>query len=218
MTDSNGTLTWEKYFTRENRSFFQNLLSFHRKIFISRAVKFYTDKYFHRQGFFVEAGAGTSQSSSRIRKLGRKLIALDLNHYVLARHNILAHKVQGDILSLPFKSKSLDGIWNLGVMEHLTDEDIVRTLKEFKRVMKDDAVLLLLWPPYFAPFQIFLKSIQWVLLTFLHKKVEFFPCEINLYRTKTRLKSFLDQAGFKLTGLNFNVLDLFSYIIVVARK
>lgn len=124
MPHNENTLDWTTYFKRENKSFVQNLFSFHRKVFISRAVKYYVNKYFPKEGFFLEAGAGTSQSSSRIEKLGRKLIALDLNHYVLAQHNCLDHKMQGDILSMPVKSKNIDGLWNLGVMEHFTDEDL----------------------------------------------------------------------------------------------
>ena len=218
MSDSGNILDWTKYFEREDRSFFQKLLSFHRKVFIARAVKYYTDKYFSEEGIFIEAGAGTSQSSSRIERRGRRLIALDFNHYVLAHHNCLGLKVQGDILSLPVRSKSVDGLWNLGVMEHFTNEEIQAILKEFKRVIKDDGVLLLFWPPFYAPFQIVLNSIAWIARKIFHKHIEFFPDEMNLYQNKKRLMEFLNAADLRLERTHFNVFDLFSYVVVVAKK
>ena len=218
MPNQANTLNWTTYFHGENKPFFQRLLSFYRKAFISRAVKYYTDKYFPGEGIFLEAGAGTSQSSSRIEKLGRKLIALDLNHYVLAQHNCLDYKVQGDILSLPVRSRSVHGLWNLGVMEHFTDVEIKVILKEFKRILKDDGVLLLFWPPFYAPFQIVLNSIAWLSHKFFNKKIEFFPSEINRYQNKQRLINFLQTADLKLVKTYFNILDLFSYVVVIVKK
>ncbi len=218
MFNKDHNLNWDGYFKGEKKSFFHNLLSLHRWIFISRAVKFYTDKYFKKKGIFLEAGAGTSQSSIRISRLDRKLIALDQSAYVLAKHNILDYKIQGNILELPIKPESLDGIWNLGVMEHLTDLEIIKSLKEFNLVMKKEAVLLIFWPPFFAPFQVVLKIIAWVLLRVFGKHVEFFPNEINLYKNKKRLLQFLDAADFRLLKKSFNILDMFSYVVVIARK
>lgn len=218
MLNKDPNLNWDEYFKNEKESLFHNLLNLHRRFFISRAVKFYTDKYFKKWGVFLEAGAGTSQSSSRISRLNRKLIALDQNAYVLVKHNILDYKIQGNILELPIKPESLAAVWNLGVMEHLTDLEIIKSLKEFHRVMKKDAVLMMFWPPFFAPFQIVLRTIAWILLNVFGKYVEFFPNEINLYKSKRKLLQFLDAANFSLQKKSFNILDMFSYVVVIARK
>lgn len=211
-------LNWQTYFEQENKSFFKKLCRLHRAILIARAGKVYTNKYFPKKGIFLEAGSGTSQSSSMIERGGRKLIALDLNYYVLAEHNVLPHKVQGDIFVIPVKNDSLDGMWNFGVMEHFTDQQIIDILKEMKRALKPGAKLILFWPPPYAPFQIVLNSITWCAKTFLNKRVDFFPDEINRYKTRGRAKWFLDQAGLKLTQVHFTFIDLFSYAIVVAEK
>lgn len=217
MPDKNKHLSWGDYFGRENKSFFRNLIGLHRRLFVSRSVKYYSDKYFPKKGIFIEAGAGTSQSSSRIARSERKLIALDHNYYVLANHNIFKYKVQGDFRSLPIKSNVADGLWNLGVMEHMTDKEIIFALRECKRVMKNGGVLLIYWPPYFAPYEIVLNSIRYSLKRIFNKKIEFFPNEINLFRNKKKLIKTLDDTGLKLRKLNFNILDLFSYIVVVAE-
>lgn len=211
-------LTWQTYFERENKSFFKKLCRLHREVFIARAVRIFTDRYFSRDGIFLEAGSGTSQSSSLIRGEGRRLVALDLNHYVLCQHNVLAHKIQGNILALPLADNSLDGIWNLGVMEHFTDDQIVLILSEMRRTLKPEAKALLFWPPPYAPFQMALNSITWFAKTFLNKRVDFFPDEVNRYTTRSRVKKFLGRAGLKLIAVHFTIVDLFSYAVVVAEK
>ncbi|MBN3040103.1 MAG: class I SAM-dependent methyltransferase [Candidatus Omnitrophica bacterium] len=210
--------SWDSYFKREKKSFFQKLLSFHRRVFIAPSLKYYCDKYFSQEGLFLEAGAGTSQSSALLKSSKRKLIALDLNHYVLTEHNLLDYKVQANILSLPFRDKCLQGIWNLGVMEHLTDDEIVKSLKEFKRVLEDEGVILLFWPPYFALHEVLLNLFSWLSEKIFAKKFNFFPDEINLYSNKNKLETFLDQAGLKLKNLHFSIRDIFSYMVVAAEK
>lgn len=217
MTKKKNNLSWEDYFERENKSLFQILVSLYRKLFISNSVKYYTDKYFPDKGIFIEAGAGTSQSSERISRRDRKLVALDYNHYVLARHNVMDNKIQGNIFSLPFKSRSIDGLWNLGVMEHLTDSEIILALKEFSRVIKDNGIILLYWPPYFAPFEVVLNSTQWFLKKIFNKEVEFFPNVINLYKNRKRMIDFINKVDLKLVRIDFNILDLFTNKVVIAR-
>ena len=95
MVRAHDEFGWDAYFEREDKSVFQRLISLHRRMFISRAVRYYARKHFPPRGVFLEAGAGTSQSSSRIETGGRTLIALDYNYQVLARHNCLPYRVQG---------------------------------------------------------------------------------------------------------------------------
>ena len=218
MVDNRTNFDWDQYFQRENQSVFQRLISVYRHHVISPAMRYYAETYFPAQGIFLEAGAGTSQSSARISSRERQLVALDLNHYVLARHNVLPAKIQGDIVCLPVQSSSLAGIWNLGVMEHLTAEQIVDALKEFGRVIRPDGVIVLLWPPVFAPFQIVLNAVAWVMRVFCRREVEFFPNEISLWRSRRQVQRLIERAGLRLERTHFNLRDLFSYVVVVIRK
>lgn len=211
-------LTWQTYFEEENKSFFKKLCRIHREVFIARAVRQITDRYFPESGFFLEAGAGTSQSSSLIRQGARRLMALDLNHYVLRQHNVLPCKIQGNIFALPFHDESIDGVWNLGVMEHFTDQQIMDILSEMRRVLKPSGRVILFWPPPYAPFQIVLNSITWLSKIFLRRQVDFFPDEINRYKNKARAKRFLEKAGFVFLDSRFLLTDFFSYAVVVAEK
>jgi len=209
---------WTEYFDREGKTFFQKLLSFHRRVFVSRAVRHWFNRYFDKRGVFVEAGAGTSQSSGRIDHFERKLIAVDSCRTVLDEHNILPHKVHADIARLPFEPASIDGIWNLGVMEHFSDADMVRCLREFHRVLKPDARVLLFWPPWFAPYELILNGVSWLARICFRRQIQFFPDEINRYTTRQRARGFLEPAGFRLEATHFDWRDLFSYVVVVGRR
>lgn len=208
---------WQEYFSREGTTFFQRLLMIHRRVFISRAVRYWFNKVFPQSGIFIEAGAGTSESSGRIDASDRKLVAFDVCNFVLANLNVLPGKVQGDIFRLPFPDDSIDGIWNLGVMEHFTDQQIHDILSEFNRVLIPEGRILLMWPPWFAPYELILNSIAWFLKAFFRKEVSFFPDEINRFTTRARLESFLTNAGFRPQRAAFSWRDIYSYIVVVAQ-
>ncbi len=218
MTETDREQQWAEYFDREGKTAFQKLLSFHRRVFVSRAVRFWFNRYFPPSGTFIEAGAGTSQSSGRVDQFQRNLIAVDICRAVLEKHNVLPNKVHADIMNLPFETGSIDGIWNLGVMEHFTDADLVRCLQEFHRVLRPAARLLLFWPPWFAPYEIILNSISWIVRIVSGKRLDFFPDEINRYRTRARVRRFLESAGFQLEATHFDWRDLFSYVVVVGRR
>lgn len=211
-------LDWDNYFNQDKPSFFKNLLSLHRKIILTRALKYYADVYFPARGIFAELGSGTSESSTRVVSNDRKVVALDYNYYVLAKRNLLKDKVQGNVLALPFRSSSIDGAFNLGVMEHLSEEEIGAALKEAVRVMKAGARLLLFWPASFSLHEVILNSIASFLKIFLRKEVRFFPDEINLYRNRKWILGLIENTGLRLKKTHFNTRDLFSYQVIVLVK
>ncbi|HEY3122676.1 MAG TPA: methyltransferase domain-containing protein, partial [Thermoanaerobaculia bacterium] len=88
---------------------------------LAPAVRAYTDRFFPSEGVFVECGCGTGQSSSRISRSRRRLIALDVSTEALRVARAVptyTDHLQADIRRLPFPDGSISGIWNLGVMEH----------------------------------------------------------------------------------------------------
>ena len=91
---------------------------------------------------------------------GRTYLAVDFCARALDRALIqtcYAAGVQADIRALPFRDNSLDGLWNLGVLEHFEADEQLLILREFHRVLKPGGVLLLWWPPKVAPDQLLLK-------------------------------------------------------------
>lgn len=206
---------WEAYFSREGNTVFQQLLMIHRRVFIARAVEYWFDRYFPEDGVFIEAGAGTSESSRRIVSKKRRVIGVDISSFVLYRWNIFSLKVQANIMQLPMPDSKVDGVWNLGVMEHFTDTQIIAILSEIRRVIKPDGVILLFWPPWYAPYELILNSVTWIARVCFGKSLSFFPAEINLFDSKLRIRRLMYAAGLELKACHFSIRDLWSYVVVV---
>lgn len=132
---------WEKHWNelKEKKVFFGHLLQLYRKYVIAPSVKYYLDKHFNKEGVYSECGVGTGQTLQRVRKDKQKFYAVDFSRKALEE----ARKIEqfdkcilADIRNLPFGNKSIDGIWNLGIMEHFEAEELDSVLLEFRRVLK----------------------------------------------------------------------------------
>jgi len=207
---------WKDYYSKEERTLFGRLIQLFRHAIVSRSLRYWFDRVFPESGLFVEAGAGTSQASGRVRLHNRTLIALDAVDIVIHKLNVLDLRVQGDIAYLPFGDRSLTGIWNLGVMEHYTDNQLRIILSEFRRVLKPTGRLLMFWPPWYAPHEIVLNSMSRLAWALFGKKLVFFPDEVNRYSTRRRMSGLLASAGFQVIETRLSWRDLFCYVVVVA--
>jgi len=212
---------WDKYWKRAETNLFEKVCSFYRKNIIANSVGYHLNKFFPHKGTFVETGSGTSQSTVRLKKMDRKLIALDIAKSALEQ----AKKVEqidecilGDIFKLPFENSSLDGIWNVGVMEHFTKEEIMKALSEFSRVLKKGSKVIMFWPPKWGPVNMGATTIEFLADKILKKKVDLFPDEINQYSSKIKIKKMAKDAGFSDTKIIYSVRDLFTHVVVVCRK
>ena len=142
----------------------------------------------------MEMGSGSSQTSVLIRKKSRLLYCLDFAFEPLVHARLIPvidGGIQSDLFHLPFRSDSVDGIWNLGVMEHFTDEEINKILKEFNRVLKHGAYAILFWPPYFGWYKLTSLVLEKILGIIKRRCVKLYPDEINLLVSKKKIQSFL---------------------------
>ena len=213
---------WSQYWSEVNRkgTKLAQFMEFYRKQIISRAVKHYFEKYFNQEGLFADCGSGSSQTSMRI-KGKRRLIALDLSLDALNMSRKIpqiTYHVNGNILALPFRDKSMDGIWNLGVMEHFSHSDLIIILHEFKRVLKDNGTLILFWPTTYAPYEIGISIVKKMYHLFGNKKFDLIPEEISRLRSKKDAVILMRSAGFNYCKVDFSFRDMFTYAIVIAKK
>lgn len=213
---------WDEYWLQQNdATLFGRICALHRKLFISRLVKKYTNKFFSRKGIFLEAGSGSSGSSFRIGKYQRKLIALDISPEALKKAKAIGHLdeyKEGNIFDIPFNKNSLDGIWNLGVMEHFTEGDIHKILREFYRVVKPGGTVILFWPPIFGSSQIVLSFVEKIYHYLSKKKIQFFPDEVSVLKGKHHVRRIVSQSKFKLIHIGFSPIDLYTHYVIVLRK
>ncbi len=213
---------WNDYWRNQNsNSLFARLCALHRKMFISNFVKVCLERYFPKKGIFLEAGSGSSESSSKIIKNQRHLIAFDISPIALEKAKKIGHMdeyIKGNIFKTPFKNNSIDGIWNLGVMEHFTEKEIIMILNEFHRILKDDCYVVLFWPPVFGSTQVVLSMFESVYNTFLRKKIKFFPDEVSVLKNKSHAKRVIAQTKFKFVNTHFSIRDLFTHYVLVLKK
>lgn len=103
-----------------------------------------------------------------------------------------------DVRKLKFKDKTFDGIWSARTLIHIPSQEVISTLKELRRVLKNKGVLCVcvlkgdkeeIEPEYYDP---------------TGKTKVFFH-----YFSQEEIENFIAKAGFKL---------LKSYIIHVGKE
>ncbi|HEY3123117.1 MAG TPA: class I SAM-dependent methyltransferase [Thermoanaerobaculia bacterium] len=213
---------WDEFWTTRGRnSLFERLSSFLRYRILAPAVRTYTDRFFPFEGVFVECGCGTGQSSSRISKFGRRLIALDVSMGALRSARAVptyTDHLQADIRQLPFPDGSISGIWNLGVMEHFEADEGQGILVEFRRVLEPGRAVVLFWPPNFSSTRWILGPIERVLTWWRGKPFRVFPDEVNRLRSRRHAFATMASAGFQPLAADFTFRDWFIHIVAVGRK
>jgi SAM-dependent methyltransferase len=209
---------WRKHITE--RTLFESFSSLFRDLLLSKYMKFLADRYFPQEGVFLEAGSGTSQSSSRISKFRRRLIALDYSIYPLKEARKIAvidDIVAGNIFSLPFSDNTLDGIWNLGVMEHFTEDELVKIYSEFVRVLKKNGKVIILIPPVFGPFHIAFTVVERIISLINRKKYRFWPDMITPFRGRRGMERIFQRSKLRILATHFSWRSFFIHYAIIAE-
>jgi SAM-dependent methyltransferase len=58
--------------------------------------------------------------------------------------------VIGDMFSMEFPDKSFDIVFNSGVIEHYDENDRIKLLHEYKRILKDNGTMILAFPNHYS--------------------------------------------------------------------
>jgi ubiquinone/menaquinone biosynthesis C-methylase UbiE len=151
-----------------------------------------------------------------------RITAVDISASALRvyqRNNPAAFGVKhASILDLPFAAASFDGIYNLGVLEHFTHEEIQRILFEFHRVLKPAGRLVIFWPHARATSVAVLRAAHWMMNDVLRKPVQFHPPEISLLKSKHETQELFNSAGFRVIDYRFGPRDMFIQAVIAAER
>jgi ubiquinone/menaquinone biosynthesis C-methylase UbiE len=223
MEGTESQIAWSEHWSADRqRSISQQFFSFYRKAVFARTVRYFTSHYFPPQGIFVEAGSGTAETSMRIDKHGgsRKLVATDIVQPVLKQcHPVMDQRVCGDIFNMPYADNSVDGIWNVGVMEHFTHEQIDAILAEFHRVLKPGHRIILLWPGSDSLPQKMLRVVELLINRGGgEKNFRFHPPEISQLRSRKQGREVLQRNGFRSIHIDYGWRSLMAFKTLVAVK
>ncbi len=215
---------WTKHWGHANQELFsQKFFSLYRKQVFARTVAWFVDRFFPERGVFVEAGSGTAETSMRIDKRGgaRVLVAADIIMPVLQQvHPVMDVKVGADNFRLPFGEGRVDGIWNVGVMEHFTHDLIDAMMRDFHRVLAPGAPVLLLWPATDSLPQKGLRLVEKVINRKAEggEKFQFHPDEISKLRSSQEGRDVLIRNGFEPVFVDGGLRSLMAFKTVVGRK
>ena len=129
---------------------------------------------------------------------------------------------RGDILHLDeVAGGSFDGAYNLGVVEHFTQDQIVQILREMGRTVKPGGKVVIFWPHRCATSVFVLRLIHRVLDLFHGKGeevVRLHPPEISLLQSRDQAREVVERAGFNLVEYYFGMRDLLVQAVVVGCK
>lgn len=219
---------WDSYWREdaEKKSLYAKIAGFYRRFIISRAVKYYFNKYYKdSEGkIYLHAGCGSGESDGRIGFRRASFVLMDLSFDALrlarARKKLKnAYFVCGDILNPPFKDESINGIWNLGVMEHFNEDEIKDIFKGFDRILiKRDGKYILFWPPKYGLTVIALSVILFIANKIFRRSLRLYPDEISRFSSRKWADSLVDQTGLSISRIHFNVRDIFTHVVLIGKK
>lgn len=218
-------LYWSKADRPEQRGLYQVIARFYRDQIISRSAARILARHFQNapDKRYLHAGCGSGGSDRRILLDRAQFHFLDLSPVALRLHrrqpvNLRRRYLCGDLFRLPYAPASMDGIFNFGVMEHFTEEEIGRILAEFRRILRPGGRVALFWPPEFGLSVLALGSFLRVVNTFRKQPLQLYPDEISRIKSFRWVRGLLQRSRFRVLRTEFGPGDLFTYVAVIAEK
>jgi len=219
------TQGWDTYWNvQKNASgiLYDIIAAFYRKFIIKRTLNYFVKSYFKPGTHVLHAGCGSGQVDTDIRHFvsitGLDISVNALNFYRRTNRNY-CKILHGSVFEIPLADCSIEGIYNLGVMEHFTEEEISKILKEFHRVLKPGGRVIIFWPPEFGMSVVFFKLLKLFFEKVLMKKdVKFHPDELTRIRSQRHARDIFNASNFEVLRYYFGLKDFFTYSIIVAEK
>ena len=223
MENHTKKIEWDKYWNKEKeRKIYDVIASFYREKIIKKTLNYFIKSYFKKGSSILHAGCGSGEVDTVIRNY-IKISAFDISDNALKIYKEIngenSDTIKGDILKMPFENEKFDGIYNLGVMEHFEENEVILILKEFHRILKPEGKIILFIPPEYGLSVIFFKILKSVFkYLFFNKNIRFHPDEVCRIKSKKHALSLIDKGGFTSIRYYFGIKDFYTYAIIVAEK
>lgn len=223
----NSALEWDKYWRgknsgpTENVGLYDKIASFYRTYLIRPTLNHFVCKHIADDSLLLHAGCGSGEVDTDL--VGRmKIAAVDISSEALqcyrSNHPSVESIQQCSIMDMPFEVGTVDGVYNLGVMEHFSDAEIGQVLDEFHRVLTPGGKVVLLWPPVFGFSVIALHIIHFVMKWIFRNPDRLHPDEPSKIKSRSHAFGLLREAGFEPVEFGFGLRDFCTYAIIVGQK
>lgn len=215
---------WDSYWTRQSQTgkwIYDLIAVFYRRFVVKPSVNYFLGNYFTHDALILHAGCGGGLVDIDMAKQMR-IDALDISPKALTCysncHSGTFKLIHGSIFNIPSASQQYDGLFNLGVMEHFPESEIIPILCEFNRVVKLGKYIILFWPPSYGLTVRVLKVVHQVLHYLFNEKIQLHPPELTYIVSREQTIFWLEQSGFSLKVFYFGIRDFFTYQVIVAEK
>lgn len=214
---------WDTYWDKDRKAYntvYDKIAVFYRKYIIKPYLRRYITRYFGNGSVVLHAGCGGGQVEEGL-DASITLIGMDISPNALSlysRCHESPNLILGNIMSIGIRDESIDGIYNLGVMEHFSEEEIQVIFREFRRVLKKNGIVIAFWPPRFGLTVLVLRIGHFFLNAVSKKDVRLHPAEPSLIRSRAHVEQMVRSAGFSLREINFSPADAYTYMVVVMEK
>lgn len=222
-----GTSSWDRYWGASAREgaadiLFELLATWFRVLFNKPFLERIMHRFFRKGERVLHAGCGSGQVDQLLR-YWLKITACDISSGAVRMYAQInwphCQVEQADILNLHYPDQEFDGVYNLGVMEHFSEAEILQAFREFHRVLKPGGRVVIFWPPLNSPIRHVLSLFHWVARNVdTRAKEPPYPPEISRVASQKQGEDWLRQAGFRPVYCEFSVRDLYTQYAFVAEK
>jgi len=101
-------------------------------------------------------------------------------------------------------------------MEHFTENEITRILRELRRVLKPSGKIVLFWPHARSTSVLFLRLCHQFLRSAMKSDKQLHPPEISHMQSRRHAEKILASAGLKLCHYRFGPSDFWVQAVVTA--
>jgi SAM-dependent methyltransferase len=217
---SPGSDQWDTYWNAKNTgsTIYSRIASFYRRKIIKQSLERTIKKIFRPNSSLLHAGCGSGEVDTNFEN-SMSITAIDFSMTALREyqtfHPVNRKLIAADLFKLPFADGSFDGVFNLGVMEHLSESEIVDALTEIRRVLTKDGQVVFYWPPVWGLSVIALLTAHKLLALVGRKGARLHPVEHSLIRSRRTCEQWFDAGGLQLKSFRFGWSDLFTHERIV---
>lgn len=211
---------WNRYWEAQSAQpplAYAALSTLYRNAVTKRRVQNMLQREFPAGAALLHAGCGAGKVDSGLHQHA-KITAIDISTAALElyqRENPRAEVRHASVTQLPFADRSFDGAYNLGMIEHLEEQDFSKALHEIGRVLKPGGKYVAFWPHGGAVSA--MKPASFV-LNEMRRGAARRPPTRSAVSSADEARSVLGNAGLDLTSYYFGPKDLFVNAVVVATK
>ena len=217
---------WDAYWagrkhTRVERSAYDVVASFYRNVLIRPTLNRVIKAEFLAGARLLHAGSGGGEVDADLVGYAQ-ITALDISPNAAdlyrSRYSGKARAVVGNLFDLSTLGETFDGAYNLGVMEHFSEDQIVLILRQLHDTLAPGGRVVILWPPVYGLSVLALHVIHFVLNGVLRRNIALHPAEPTKFASRAQAERLFSAAGFALKSISFGPSDAFTYAIVVGVR